>query len=154
MLNIVTTIALLVMYHTMYLHRINLQYIFVPDPPAISAGMEKLADLEVRERQAAEEGEKLRVEAARLSQEGVVLQDSRDAAAREQQESHAAVQVRNKRCSTWNSGIYWLTVCRTRNTPWIIGVCYAELSQSSDEISKVLVSIFLNPSSLDSSQTM
>ena len=55
--------------------------------------MEKLADLELRERQAAEEADKIREEAARLSCEGAALQDSRDAAAREQQESHADLQV-------------------------------------------------------------
>lgn len=57
------------------------------------AGVEKLAELEVRERQAAAHAEELAAEAARLRHEALLLQDAKDAADREQQESRAAVQV-------------------------------------------------------------
>ena len=67
----------------------------LPNSHGMLAGAEKLAELEVRERQAAVEAEELASEAARLGQETRALRDSKEAAARELRESHAAVQVWN-----------------------------------------------------------
>ena len=56
-------------------------------------GVAKLAELEMRERQAAAHAEELAADATRLRHEAAMLADAKETAHQEQQESRAAVQV-------------------------------------------------------------